>query len=87
MLRLQEYDFKVIYKSGAENPADILSRHPPELHTTIQNEAEEYVNFLTHAAVPQSMTLKEVAIETQKDRKLCAVRAAIRSGYCNTDSV
>ena len=87
MLRLQEYDFKVIYKSGAENPADFLSRHPPESHTTIQNAAEEYVNFVTHAAVPQSMTLKEVAIETQKDWKLCAVRAAIRSGYWNTDSV
>ena len=86
MLRVQEYDFNVIYKSGAENPADFLSRHPPESHTTIQKEAEEYVKCVTHAAVPQSMTLKEVAIETQKGCKLCAVRAAISSGYWNTDS-
>ena len=57
MLRLQECDFKVVYKSGADNPADFLSRHPQEYTTKPQCEAEEYVNFLVYTAVPQSVTL------------------------------
>ncbi len=28
MLRLQQYDFNVVYKCGSENPADFPSRHP-----------------------------------------------------------
>jgi hypothetical protein len=28
ILRLQPYTFKVVYKPGATNPADYLSRHP-----------------------------------------------------------
>ena len=87
MLRLQEYDFKVVYKSGADNPADFLSRHPQEYTTKTQSEAEEHVNFLVYTAVPQSVTLQEVANETQKDHTLRAVRAALRTGYCNSDSV
>ena len=33
------------------------------------------------------MTLKEVASETEKDETPRAVRAAVRTGHCNTDSV
>ena len=87
MLRLQQYDFKVVYKRGAENPADFLSRHPPESYKTTQNEADEYVNFLAHAAILQSMTLKEVASETEKNNTLRAVRAAFRTGHWDADSV
>ena len=29
-LRLQQYKFRVVYKSGSANPADYLSRHPPD---------------------------------------------------------
>ena len=59
ILRLQQYDFKVIYKEGPENPADYLSRHPIEPEHQPKNIAEEYVNFIAHAAVPQAMTLAE----------------------------
>ena len=30
LLRLQEYDFNVLYTAGNKNPADFLSRHPTE---------------------------------------------------------
>lgn len=31
ILRLQPYTFRIVYKSGANNPADYLSRHPINL--------------------------------------------------------
>lgn len=53
MPRLQQYDFSVICKAGTENPADYISRHPVKLAAKEQiHIAEEYVNFLTNAAVP-----------------------------------
>jgi len=30
LLRLQQYDFEVVYQKGSTNPADYLSRHPNE---------------------------------------------------------
>lgn len=66
MLRLQQYDFQVIYKEGPENNADYLSRHPTETKQTSRSIAEEYVNFVAHGAVPQAMTLREIKDATQK---------------------
>ena len=51
-IRLQQYDFQVIYKKGSDNPADFLSRHPEPKRSM----AEEYMNFVTvnaaQAAIP-----------------------------------
>ena len=47
MLRLQQYDFEVVYKKVSDNPADFLSRHPPTKVNFRRNIAEEYVNFVT----------------------------------------
>ena len=70
MSRLQQYDFKVIYKEGPDNQADYLSRHPIEPEHQPKNIAEEYVNFIAHAAVPQAMTLAEIQEATQEDDTL-----------------
>ena len=85
MLRLQQYDFKVIYKEGPENPADYLSRHPIEPERQPKNIAEEYVNFIAHAAVPQAMTLAEIQEATQEDATLRVLRAAIKTGVWTSD--
>ena len=45
-----------MYKAGTENPADYLSRHPVKIDLKEQsNIAEDYVNFLAHAAVPTTL--------------------------------
>ena len=85
MLRLQMYDFKVIYKQGPENPADYLSRHPIETERQAKSIAEEYINLMAHAAVPQAMTLAEIQEATQQDDTLLILRAAIKTGIWTSD--
>ena len=43
LLRLQQYDFNVVYTTGSENPADFLSRHPPCNKEQKQNIADDYI--------------------------------------------
>ena len=72
-LRLQAYDFNVIYKSGNENPSDFLSRHirseSPTKNSTHHN-VEEYVNFLAHHAIPKALTVEEIQDATLEDKTL-----------------
>ena len=66
-LRLQNYSFRVIHRSGSDNPSDYMSQHPAQ-HESDQNTiAEEYVNFITSNAVPKAMTLKEIKHHTRED--------------------
>eukprot|EP00795_Rhopilema_esculentum_P009483 gene9483-17215_t len=70
MLRLQQYDFEVVYKSGIVNPADYLSRHPTSAEYKKQNIADEYVNFVTQEAVFPALSLGEIKAATDKDTTL-----------------
>jgi hypothetical protein len=65
-LRLQQYDFKVVYKAGKDNPADLLSRHPLPVNRNKPNIADEYVNFITVAAVPTALTLHDILLRLRK---------------------
>ena len=87
MLRLQQYDFEVVYKNGSDNPADFLSRHPPTKVNFRRNIAEEYVNFVTQSAVPPALSLEEIARETGADPGLRALRAALKTDCWNSEIV
>ena len=53
VLRLQPYHFNVIYKPGATNPADYLSRHPGSPRMSHPDRmTEEYVNFIERHTAP-----------------------------------
>ncbi|KAI4887658.1 hypothetical protein NFI96_025571 [Prochilodus magdalenae] len=73
-LRFQPYDLRVVYRKGAENPADYISRHPVQAqtgkHTRATKVAEEYVNFLAQHVMPKAMTLAEIKEETLTDQVL-----------------
>ena len=63
MLRLQPYNFRLIYKTGAFSEADYLSRHPVtnQPRTTVEERiADNHVNFIINHTVPKSMTLQEI---------------------------
>ena len=80
LLRLQEYDFNVLYTAGNKNPADVLSRHPTESRKSKHNIAEEYINFVITAAVPHKMNVEEIIQATDKDEALIALKNAVTSG-------
>ena len=86
MLRLQQYDFTVVYKAGADNPTGHLSRHPVKIVSKEQiNIIEEYVNFLATSAVPESLTIDKIKDATEEDRILRASNAALKTGFWNAD--
>ena len=83
MMRLQPYNFKVIYKKGSLNESDYMSRHPVSGQHEISDEgeiAEAYANFIVNHAVPKSMTLNEIQEDTIKDPTLTKVRESLISG-------
>ena len=79
VLRLQQYEFKVIYRPGTTNPADYLSRHPIKEYNR-NNLAEAYVNFITKNAISKAMTIEEIQSETEKDPTLNDVKETIKTG-------
>ena len=87
VLRLQPYSFNVVYKPGANNPADYLSRHPTQTSLKQQKLTEEYVNFLTQNSIPKAMTLEEIQAATDSDKTLKGLRAAIKLNKWDYDVV
>jgi len=72
-LRLQPYKTNVVYKPGANNPADYMSRHPdPKQSQASHNlsRVDAYVNFVTNNAIPPAITLQEVKDATAADETL-----------------
>ena len=87
-LRLQPYDFKIVYRKGADNPADYMSRHPIPIQTSGSTRAskiaEEYVNFISLLATPKAMILDHIKAETLKDGTLQQVSAHIKNNSWHT---
>ena len=82
-LRLQTYEFVLVYKPGDQNPADFLSRHPvTSANTKTPHEtkvAEEYVNFMINETTPKHLTSSEISTATRDDTTLQAVVRALKS--------
>ena len=88
ILRLQPYNFTIVYKSGAENPADYLSRHPTTKSIRKQEKmTEEYTNFIVDSSIPKSMILAGIIKTTNDDSTLKGLRAAIRFNKCDSPVV
>ncbi|KAL9971363.1 hypothetical protein ACROYT_G023876, partial [Oculina patagonica] len=79
VLRLQGYDFKVVYWPGKTNIADALSR----LNSVEQvDRGEEYdmVRAVVESCVPVALTPKEIEEASYNDQELCQVKNSVRSG-------
>ena len=80
VLRLQPYAFKVVYKSGTNNPADYLSRHPTNESKRKQEKmTKQYINFVTQNSIPKAMSLNEIIQATNADAALTELKDAIKT--------
>ena len=63
----------MVYKPGANSPADYMSRHPDHKQSQASHHlsrVDAYVNFVTNNAVPPAITLQEVKDATAADETL-----------------
>ena len=81
VIRLQPYDFRVVYAPGQSNVADPLSRLLSHNKATDhQHAAEEYVRFAAVSATPAALTTREVEEASAVDEELKTLREAIKTG-------
>ena len=59
-LKLQPYNFTVIYRAGKNNPANYMSRYPSTTtqHSSREAKVAEYINFVTTNAVPKALSVE-----------------------------
>lgn len=82
VLRLQSYNYKVIYQPGKSNIADPLSRllqHTNETRscTTFDEGSEHYVNWVATTAKPVALKMDEIIKESVNDEEIKAVRMGV----------
>ena len=88
ILRLQPYDFSVVYKAGASNPADYMSRHPTKSSVSAQEKiTEKYAHCLAVNAVPKAMSMEEVIKASTDDREIKGLSAALKLNRWDMDIV
>ena len=82
VLRLQPYDFTVIYKPGSGNIADTLSRLLPskQPERLALDETDDYVRWVARESVPRALDIKTIEKESAIDEELAEVRKAVRTG-------
>ena len=80
VLRLQQYDFKVIHVSGKHNIAESLSRLIGNTKVTgspDRIDAEEYVGFVAVSATPAALSMWEIERAFADDSDLEAVHQVV----------
>ena len=83
-IRLQEYDFNVIYRPGTSNLADPLSglpknAKPGNRRSNMEACADRYVHYMTKAQTPRAMQLEEIQRATLEDPELKKVKQCLQN--------
>lgn len=86
VLRLQGYDFSVVYKEGKGNLADPLSRlsavdKNPE---PFDEESEDYVNAILNSSVPEAVSIEEIVESSKQDEIYKDLKEGISKGIWST---
>ncbi len=91
LLKLMSYTYKIQYRPGRENIADVLSRlvdtSTADKPSRLQMQAEEYIRFVAKEASPRAMSTREVEEESRIDEELIAVRKCLKEDKWDKPSV
>lgn len=90
LLKLQLYDFTVIYQPGKSNPADYMSRHPipsTAVSTREQSIAENYVNSICMKSVPKPVPLGSITSATKEDKAIQLIFKILNQKRCKKEEV
>lgn len=82
VLRMQGYNFRVVYREGKSNIADPLSRLPQNLQSseTLKKDGETCLMLLTQICKPNAMKLEEIIKATKEDAQLCSLNKSLETG-------
>ena len=80
VLRLQGYQYKVIYRPGKTNIADALSRLNQTTPKDKSGEEIEVVRMIAEESTPVALTVRDVEIASEEDAELTSVRHYIQHG-------
>jgi hypothetical protein len=79
VLRLQAYDYTVVYRPGRGNIADALSRLNG-LGVSKVAESTDVVQMLVDCSVPVAISPKVIDIESEQDEEFKVIRKCIDTG-------
>lgn len=80
VLRLQSFDYEVVYEPGITNLADALSRLSPSEPKSFDDEGEEYIQLIIKSPAPIAVAPEEIVSESQKDEQIKEVIEALNNG-------
>lgn len=86
ILRLQEYDFTVIYRPGAKNLADPLSRLPlpTTARSSMESCAERYICNLVQQMTPCAMETEEIRQASLADQEIKQANHALATNQLHS---
>ena len=88
LLRLQSYNFSVMYKSGADNPADYMSRHPTlSKASNTEISTEQYIHAIVQDAIPKALTMDIISEYTSRDEIISKLIEKLKSNKTNATEI
>lgn len=83
IMKMQRYDFELIYTPGKHLVlADALSRAPEESHVSLtEKEVENHVNMIVESLPVSNAKSKQISEETARDKELQTVIEHLHSGW------
>ena len=79
VLRLQGFNFTVVYRPGKTNIADALSRLN-SVESSDDGEKYDFVKTIVENSVPVALSPREIEEASYKDEELCQVKNCVHSG-------
>ena len=88
VLRLQGFNFTVVYRPGKTNIADALSRLN-SVESCDGGEKYDFVKTIVENSVPVALSFREIEEASYNDEELCQVKSWVRTGdweHCTLSS-